>query len=155
MSDNQAIQPASGHINLSASAFRKWADHYYQCRHSFRYTDEFSPVPYFLLCRAIELQLKAFHLEQHIQKEVKDMFGHNLVTSYKALPLAMQILSGTEFALLEKANTIYSAKGFEYINVGDAVRGFSTFPDLVSLDALAKKLLAMAPSNSIARETDR
>lgn len=141
MSDDHTINPASGHINLSAHAFREWANQYYQCRLSLQSTKDFSPVPYFLLCRAIELKLKAIHLEQSKQKEVKDMFGHDLVKAYKALPPAMQTLSDTELALLEKANAIYSAKGFEYINVGDAVRGFSTFPNLETLDALAKKLL--------------
>lgn len=77
---------------------------------------------------------------------VKDLFGHDIVKSYKALPSAMQVLSNTELTLLEKANRVYRAKGFEYINVADAVRASSTFPDLTLFDVLAQKLLAAKPS---------
>ena len=122
-----------------------WANQYYQCRLTLQPTKGFSPVPYFLLCRAIELKLKSVHLEQSKQKEVKDRFGHNLVKSYKALPTVLQTLQSTELALLEKADSIYSTKGFEYIKVLDALKGFSTFPDLAALDALAIKLLAFPP----------
>jgi hypothetical protein len=145
MSGNQVITPGTAHINLSAYAFHKWANEYYQCRLSLPPTHDFSPVPYFLLCRAIELKLKSVHLERSKQKAVKDRFGHDLVKSYKALPTALQTLSSTEDALLQKTNSIYMTKGFEYLNVLDAIKGFSTFPDLAALDALAKKLLAIPP----------
>ena len=145
MSDSPNIAPGSGHINLSAYAFHEWANQYYQCSLSLQPTEGISPVPYFLLCRAIELKLKSVHLEQSKQKEVKDMFGHNLMKSYKALPPALQILSSTELELLNKANSVYSTKGFEYLKVLDALKGFSTFPELAVLDALAIKLLAIPP----------
>lgn len=53
----------TGHFNFSPAGFRRWANQFYKCRQSFQCPD-FSPVPYFLLCRAIELQFKAVHLEQ-------------------------------------------------------------------------------------------
>ena len=101
------------------------------------------------MCRPFGLSqrdLKATHLEQSRQKVVKDLFGHDIVKSYKTLPSAMQVLSNTELTLLEEANRVYREKEFEYINVADAVRAFSTFPDLTLFDVLAQKLLAAKPS---------
>jgi hypothetical protein len=137
-----------GHINFSPTGFRLWAKQYYQCRVSFRCSD-FSPVPYFLLCRAIELQFKAIHLEQfkavppghQTQDDVKTLYWHDLIKLYKALPAADQTLTPEQLKLLEQANEIYSSKGFEYVNVGHASRGFSNFPDLKALDALVEEIL--------------
>ncbi|MBC7945588.1 MAG: hypothetical protein H7X91_10090 [Burkholderiales bacterium] len=141
MNAHYVLKAETGYYNSSPDAFRLWAKHYYQCRLSFQYSDPFSPVPYFLLCRAIELQFKAVHLEVQRQAQVKKSFGHNLVKSYSALPAAYQTLSPEQFSLLDRANKIYSSKGFEYMNVGDALRGFSNFPDLQALDALTEALL--------------
>jgi hypothetical protein len=136
-----ALNAEPGHINLSPVAFHLWAKHYYQCRVSFKCSDPFSPVPYFLLCRAIELHFKAILLETQNQAAVKTSYGHNLIQAYRALPPAFQTLSQEQIALLDQANRIYRSKGFEYINIGDAACGFSTFPDLPALDALAKQVL--------------
>lgn len=38
MSDSPVITPDAGHINLSAHAFREWANQYYQCRLSLKPT---------------------------------------------------------------------------------------------------------------------
>ena len=80
----------TGHFNFSPAGFRRWANQFYQCRQSFQCPD-FSPVPYFLLCRAIELQFKAVHLEQlkaghpghQTQYDVKKLFNHKLIKSYE------------------------------------------------------------------------
>ena len=46
--------------NLSPDAFHIYAMHYYKCKRDFTPPDNyFSPIPYFLLCRAIELEIKA------------------------------------------------------------------------------------------------
>jgi hypothetical protein len=134
------LNAETGKINLSSPAFRLWAKDYYQCRLSFRCAD-FSPVPYFLLCRAIELHFKAAHLEGKQQKDVKKKYVHDLIKLYNALPDADRMLSSEQFSLLEKANEIYKGKGFEYINVGHAARGFSDFPDLKALDALVAEII--------------
>ena len=42
----------TGHFNFSPAGFRRWANQFYQCRQSFQCPD-FSPVPYFLLCRCL------------------------------------------------------------------------------------------------------
>lgn len=130
-------------VNLSPMAFRKWARQYYDCAGPLLSKTDFSPVPYFLLCRAIELELKAEHLETKRQPEVKRDFGHDLAKSYAALPGHRQVLAAGESNVLNQANAIYSAKGFEYFNPEHALRGYSQYPDLSSLNAVARKLLAL------------
>src|ERR1700730_2963202 len=113
-----ALEADTGNINVSPDAFRLSAKDFYQCRLSFQCSDRYSPVPYFLLCRAIELKFKAIHLERQGQKEVKK-YGHDLMRSYEALPAADQTLSTKERLLLKQASKIYDnpVKGFEYFNV--------------------------------------
>jgi hypothetical protein len=60
-------------VNVSPDAFHIYAGHYYKCKQDFKPPDNyFSPVPYFLLCRAIELEIKATHLKHRTKTEVKD-----------------------------------------------------------------------------------
>ncbi|NGP53541.1 hypothetical protein [Thioalkalivibrio sp. XN8] len=145
---SKAVDSASGtpvegvFANLSPDAFHLWATHYYQCRQTFRSPDPFSPVPYFLLCRAIELEFKARHLGAKRQVQVKHAYWHDLVKSYNGLSASEQNLSDEEFALLSDASAIYKGKGFEYFDPVDALTGFSRFPDLALLDALAKKIIS-------------
>jgi hypothetical protein len=130
-----------GYVNLSPEAFHMWAKHYYKCKQDFKSPDRFSPVPYFLLCRSIELEIKSRHLQNKNRKEVKDKFRHNLVKAYKALDDKHKALDGKELEVLKKADKIYSSKGFEYFDPEHALKGYSNFPNLVSLDAVTKKLI--------------
>jgi hypothetical protein len=127
--------------NLSPDAFHRWAMHYYKCRHDFASPHKFSPVPYFLLCRAIELELKSRHLQGKRHLEVKRAYGHHLTKAYAGLPPSEQILTPEEVVVLEQASDIYASKGFEYFELEDALTGFHRFPDLSMLDRVAKKLL--------------
>jgi hypothetical protein len=129
-------------VNVSPDAFHIYAGHYYKCKQDFKCPDDaFSPVPYFLLCRAIELQIKAKLLKQRKQKQVKHEFGHGLLDAYKALDAQERILGQSELAVLTEADEIYSRKGFEYFVPTDALTHFSRYPDLEILDAIAKKLI--------------
>lgn len=139
----QVLQAQGFFVNLSPMAFRKWARQYYECAVPLLSRTEFSPVPYFLLCRAIELELKAEHLETKRQSEVKKEFGHYLVKSYAALTAHRQTLTPNELDLLAQADGFYSSKGFEYFKPEDALRGYLQYPDLDSLNGLARKLLAL------------
>lgn len=124
-------------------AFRKWARQYYECAAPLLPLTEFSPVPYFLLCRAIELELKAEHLETKLEAEVRNDFRHHLVKSYVALPAHRQTLTAGELDLLKQADAVYSKKGFEYFKPEHALRGYSQYPDLGSLNDLTRRLLAL------------
>ncbi len=135
------------HLNVSPEGFHLWAGEFYKCRQSFKGAEPYSPVPYYLLCHAIELKFKAIHLEQVGQAVVKNLYGHNLKTSYAALPGGYKknlSLSAKQVLVLEQASDIYDCpvKGFEYFNVGHATRGYSDFPDLDALDELANTIFA-------------
>ena len=138
----QVIKGVGGiNANLSPDAFHRWATHYYKCKHDFRSPHKFSPVPYFLLCRAIELEIKSIHLRVKKQKEVKKAFGHDMLKAYEALGEEYKILDDNEVKVLKDANEIYCSKGFEYFKPADAIIAYSKFPDLDTLDAIAKKLI--------------
>lgn len=138
---NQVVSVRGFDANLAPDAFHRWATHYYKCKQDFRCPHRFSPVPYFLLCRAIELAIKAKHLRHKTQDQVKDQFGHDLVKAHQALDTKEQILSGQQLNVLQQANNIYATKGFEYFEPQDAATGFSRYPDLQLLDQVAKKLI--------------
>jgi len=137
------IKVGSVHANLSPDAFHRWATHYLKCRKDFLCPDPFSPVPYFLLCRAIELELKARHLKHMTQSKVKKNFSHNLGKSYGSLDPTEKILNKSEEHALQLANDIYMDKGFEYFRLQDALTGHSQFPDLALLDSIANKLICI------------
>ncbi|MDO9311740.1 MAG: hypothetical protein Q7T85_08590 [Nitrosomonas sp.] len=129
-----------GFYNLSPDAFHRNAKHYLKCHMDFQSpTKGISSLPYFLLCRAMELELKARHLQTLRQKEVKDKFGHNLVAVYKALPVIDQLLSISDFNLLSLASAIYKNKGFEYLEPERALAGYSAYPNLDELEAIVCK----------------
>jgi hypothetical protein len=140
MSGN-TIELQTAHINLSPLMFHTYAIHYIQCKCSFTKADTYSPVLYFLLCRAIELELKAKHLESKSRNEIKDKYGHNLLKSYDELPNEQQILNQSEHQELKNASVIYNKKGFEYVSVYDAVTGMKYFPSLTMLEQIATKLV--------------
>lgn len=60
---DQEIHAEGFDANVAPYAFHMSAVHYYKYKQDFEAPDEFSPVPYFLLCRAIELELKSRHLQ--------------------------------------------------------------------------------------------
>jgi hypothetical protein len=129
-------------VHLTPDVFHRYAGHYYKCKQDFVCPDGgSSPVPYFLLCRAIELEIKARHLKRLTQPEVKDEFGHRLLKAYKALDAQEQVLSESEVEVLTAADQIYRDKEFEYFRQEDALSGSSRFPDLDMLDSITKKLI--------------
>lgn len=137
------IKAESGHINASPTMFHLYAVQYYRCKKGFQLREPFSPVPYFLVCRAIELELKARHLESKSRTEVKKEYGHDIKKAYDDLDASERILDEIEYSQLAKASAIYDKpnKGFEYCSVYDAGRGYTNFPDLDVLDRIAHKLI--------------
>jgi hypothetical protein len=131
------ILPAeTGYINFSPVGFKLAACDFRRCADAFK-PPKFSIVPYFLYCRAIELGLKAIHLETHTQQEVMNKYRHDLIRSYKALPLERRTLSTEDSDLLAQISKLYKHKAFEYVQPGDAAHGFSDFPVLEHLARLA------------------
>ena len=139
-------KPTGINANLAPDAFTLWSKHYLKCEADFSAPEKtFSPVPYFLLCRAIELSLKATHLRGLSQGQVRDKFGHDLYKAYEALPTQQCTLDSAELQTLKIASDIYAGKGFEYFEPEHALTGFSCYPDLTQLRAVAVKLVENAP----------
>jgi hypothetical protein len=130
------LHAETGYINFSPVGFKLVARDFRRCADAFK-PPKFSIVPYFLYCRAIELGLKAIHLETRRQQEVKHEYGHDLIRSYKALPPERQMLSTADSDLLAQISGLYQRKAFEYVQPGDAAHGYSDFPDLEQLARLA------------------
>ena len=135
------VRPKGFDVNISPDAFHRWATDYLQCKRDFRSPDRFSPVPYFLLCRAIELEIKARHLKHVEQKDVKYKYWHSLIKAYKALDSDEKILSQIEEEALGIASEIYSKKDMEYFNPRDALTAYKRFPDLESLESITSKII--------------
>ena len=129
--------------NLAPDAFHRWATHYYKCKQDFQPPHRFSPVPYFLLCRAIELQLKSKHLQLKTQDQVKQEYWHNLSKLYGSLSDNDKVLNASELNILEQASNIYAPKDFEYFTPEDALTAYSRYPDMQALDAVARKLIGI------------
>ena len=121
------LEAETGHIRLSPVLFRLSARDYFKCYLGFP-PGKFSVVPFFLCCRAIELALKALHLESKSQKEVKQLYSHDLEKSYRDLDAEQQTLKPEEKELLIAANEIYRDKQFEYLNVFDAGSSLRSVP---------------------------
>ena len=135
------ITPGTQHIKISPDAFRLWARDYFKCYLDFQSPRKFSPIPFFLCCRAIELALKGALLDKDkSHKQLKKSYSHDLVKAYRAIPHEQQTLSADALALLAAANDIYKAKDFEYFNIFDAVSAYKRFPDLEVLAALARRI---------------
>jgi len=108
----------------------------------------FSPVPYYLYCHAIELLLKAFLLAKGVPKEdlpKRDQYGHDLEkTLKKALELGLRsvvTITQEQENEIEKANTYYSSKGFEYFDVTKALEAYPELPNLLVLHQVASELV--------------
>jgi hypothetical protein len=138
---NYILTAKTGHYNISPDLFHAYAVQYLACFKSYVPDTPVSPVPYFLLCRAIELELKAKHLVSKSRKEVKNSYGHDLKAAYDDMQAACGPLDRSEYDVLCAASTIYSGKGFEYVEVREAAGGFAGFPNLRQLEAIARKLI--------------
>lgn len=141
MGRNIVIRAEPGFFNMSPMGFRLQARDHYQAFLSFPAPEEFSILRFFLCARAIELSLKAHHLETTRRLRVKDRFSHRILKLYEALPDDRKSLSADERQLLGEVDALYVAKDFDYINVKDPPTAFNRFPSIVVLSALARKLV--------------
>ena len=139
------LVPGTGHWNMSPGGFHLWATQFHKCGKDALYsnTDKFSPVPYFLLCLAIELEIKSKLLNRMSLEQVKHKFGHKILKAYEELDTLEKVLNEEEECTLRKASELYDVpkKQFEYFCVLNAVKGYKEFPNLTSLSAIANKLI--------------
>ena len=152
------IKAKTLHANLTSSLFTKDAKDDFWAAQFFNNKKYFSPVPYYLYCRSIELSLKAFllHNGKKLSELKKKPYGHNLKNILEEVKNSSQNkylnVTTLEENELQKANTLYDkpVKAFEYPRVIDAMRGYNNFPRLITLKKLAKKLLKIKNQDTLA-----
>ena len=143
---NIVVTPVTHPIKMPEEPFHKWAKQFLKCKRELKtsYPNESSPIPYYLLCHAIELEIKARLSKTKSWKELKKDFCHDLMKAYNALDNSQQkILSDEDIEILKKVNLIYMEKGFEYILPFDLLTKNRRYPDLALLDSIASKLIGI------------
>lgn len=147
-SNNSVIKVEPGHLNVSPFGFFHFGKEFFDAAKAFKPPEHFSPVPYFLYCRSIELVLKAFILGKGVPKRdlpKKSLYGHDLGKLLKTAQ-ALGLHEFVEFtqkqeAEILRANKYYNSKGFEYFDVFWAGTGYSGLPELITLEAVATELV--------------
>src|SRR3990172_4880381 len=140
------ITPQTVHVNVSPLGFHRYATQFAESAAAAR-SKKFSPVPYFLYCRALELALKAYLLARGMSKaDLKSKFGHDLCkvlaeAKKRGLTGEVTIAAGWD-AEIVKANAYYNGKGFEYFEVDNAARGYPNLPNLDTLADCVSAILA-------------
>lgn len=128
-------------ICLSPFGLHGWADLYWQEYGELPDESKESSAGCLLLCRAIELEFKAWHRQAGRTDGLIDRFRHDLVASYLALPKKHQTLSLDEVDLLTKAGDAYTRAGLRAFEPGAADRAREPRRDPVKLEALTRKVL--------------
>ncbi len=134
-------------LHIRPLGFNRYASEFLRAAQGFRISDGFSPVPYYLICRSMELSLKAFLLARGLSKRTlkRRNLGHNLEKILeKAISEGLNkyvSLSPQHREELKKANNYYASKGFEYFEVIKAMTGYRTLPDISVLSSLATLLV--------------
>jgi hypothetical protein len=120
------VTPTPAELNLSHAAFHLWARQFLEASKHLPQTQRVSPVPYRLLGRALELELKARHLIHNGQQTIKEKYRHNLLKAYDGLPPNQKILTPDERDVLRQASDSYNDpnKFFDYWNPRAALSGF-------------------------------
>ena len=147
MSKSVTINVEPIQINFSPYGFNHYASEYLAVARSIEVGQSFSPVPYYLYCRCLELGIKAFLLLKGLTKQElkRKSLGHNLVEIVnKADSLGLSeylIITAEEITEISKANDYYESKDFEYVNIIKVVKGYPMLPNLQILDKLAEKIV--------------
>ncbi len=135
------------HLYISPFGFHRYASEFLKAAKGFQKTNAFSPVPYYLFSRSIELSLKAFLLTKGFSKRtLKEKFGHDLEEALnKSVSLGLDdivVISCLYKDNIKKANNYYASKGFEYFEVCKAVMGYPNLPSLDVLSEIASTLVS-------------
>ncbi len=149
MTKNYVLKAETGYVNISPYGFWYYANDYLDAGINWinhQSENRYSPVPYFLFCRAIELGLKSYLILQGIEIDfIKKKLRHDLIKILKKAQenslSEIKTISNEEFNEIEKANSFYDLKGFEYFFISNHVEGLAKHPDLKILEAFAKDLL--------------
>lgn len=132
--------------NLSPLGFHRYASEFLKAAKSTEEYDGFSPVPYYLYCRCLELSFKAFLLAKGQKKaDLKNEIRHDLEKAHRRSRAEglnqIMVLSKIEENALSEANKYYKSKRFEYFEMADAITAYKGLPDLSILNQLCSRLV--------------
>ena len=150
-SKNIVIKTEPGHIHISPFGFFLYGKDFFDAAKGFKQPEHYSPVPYFLYCRSIELLLKAFLLGKDVpKKDLKNVYGHDLgIILKKAQEMDLREfvkITPEQEKEISRANKYYAFKGFEYFEFTKAVTGYPELPDLLLLEKAAAELVTYLKS---------
>lgn len=143
---NIVIQPKTAHITMGPTGFVVYARDFLNAYKSFETDKPFSPAKYYLVCRSVELSLKSYLLFKNVPiRKVKYNLSHDLhkiLRKSKELGIdAVVRITDEEKAEIEKANSWYNRKGFEYFDIQNIVEGNESLPNLNIMFNLADRLI--------------
>ena len=136
-----AMKAVRVQFNLSPLRLHGWADLYWREYEALPNESRESSVAYLLLCRAIELEFKAWHRQAIRADRLIDRFRHDLVASYRALPKKYQVLSVDELSVLEQATSVYLRQGFENAEARRARVDLPEDADVGDLGVVVQKVM--------------
>jgi hypothetical protein len=144
--ENIIIKTEPGYFYITPVGFFAYAKDFHSAGVQWKTERNYSPVPYFLFCRSIELGLKAFVLAKGEKLSfVRKRISHDIYKAFKrALHHSLEsflITTESERKEIIAANKYYSDKGFEYFSLEIFLGSKSDLPDLQILRQYSEKLL--------------
>jgi hypothetical protein len=125
--------------------FYDFADDFYQTGIAYTNKGRYSPVPFFLFCRSIELSFKAYLLARKYSITGVKKLGHDLIrilnTSNQNGFQSILVTTENEQKVIEYANKYYKSKGFEYFSFNHLLHGHYKSFDLSLLKSYSLKVL--------------
>ena len=141
------LKPEPVTTNITPFGFFHYGKEFLDATKGFVEPLDYSPVPYYLYCHSIELFLKAFLLVKGVdKKDLKDMkeYGHDLEKILKKAQklglIELVKITPKQEKEIQIANKYYKYKGFEYLEVIKAGKGYQILPDLTVLKKVASEL---------------
>ena len=136
------VQVGTVTVKMSPVGFALYAEEFLKAGESIpedsqaRGNTTFTPVPYYMFCRALELILKAFLLtKDRTPDELKNRYGHDLEKLWQeASDLGFSAVVGACAPSFEadvaSANSYYKGKAFEYFDFRRWAHGYQGLPPL-------------------------
>lgn len=143
---NLVVQVKTAHITMGPTGFIVYAADFLNAYANFETGKQFSPAKYYLVCRSVELSLKSYLLLKNVPfKNIKYKFRHDLhkiLKKSKELGIDTDVgISSEEKAELEKSNSWYNRKGFEYFDIQNIIESKGTLPNLNVMFNFADRLI--------------
>lgn len=148
-SGNVSVEVPAGTFRMDPVGFAVYATQFSQAARSIPRSEKFTPVSYYLHCRALELILKAFLLAKGmgLKKLKSKKYGHDLEALWEAavsrgVNEVVPKLSDSFENHLAMVNSYYDDKAFEYFDFTRWANGYSGLPPLDIIDGYATDLIA-------------